>query len=63
MLVDWTLAQTLGYIDTWSAVAALKRSSGEAPVKQFHRELTAAWGNAPSRRVRWPLTLKVGRLA
>lgn len=61
--VQWTLADLLGYIDTWSAVRELEKARGRAPVEQFAAELAAAWGDPETRRtVRWPLALRVGQV-
>ena len=59
--VDWTLAQFLGYVDTWSAVRALLRSDGRAALEAFQRELSSAWGAARlTHSIRWPLGMRVG---
>jgi len=61
--VQWTLAELLGYLDTWSAVRALEKARGRAPVERFAAELAAAWGDpGMPRTVRWPLALRVGRV-
>jgi len=44
-------------------VWALQRAEGQAPLEAFYRELAGAWGPADRvRTVRWPLTLRVGRV-
>ncbi len=59
--VSWTLSDFLGYVDTWSAVAAMERAMGREPRERFNQELSKAWGPAEQRRtVRWPLSLRVG---
>jgi SAM-dependent methyltransferase len=60
---SWSLADLIGYVDTWSAVRAAERSLGREPIASFRRELTRAWGD-PLRRaaIRWPLSLRVGRV-
>jgi len=61
--VDWTLADLLGYIDTWSAIRALENAQGRAPLEAFTQQLSQGWGDPLTRRrVRWPLSLRVGRL-
>ena len=61
--VDWRLADLIGYIETWSAVRALKKAKSEGPVRSFFEELTRAWGASESiRAVRWPLALRIGKL-
>ena len=61
MDVRWTVDDMLGYLRTWSACQHYLREHGEDPVNQVEDELRKAWG-AASRRVRWPLTVRVSRL-
>jgi hypothetical protein len=62
MRVEWTLAEMLGYVETWSAVGALAKASGRARIDAFREEVSNAWSNPSLRRtVRWPLSLRVGR--
>ena len=59
---DWTLAQLLGYVRSWSATARLARASGVDPVVALEAELAPAWGDAArTRRITWPITLHAGR--
>jgi SAM-dependent methyltransferase len=62
MQVQWTLPQLLGYVRTWSATHRFHEAVGHDPVDQLRKELADLWG-APetSRRIRWPLSLRVGR--
>ena len=59
--VSWSLADLLGYVDTWSAVRGAEKALGRAPIEAFRAEMTRAWGD-PQRRetIRWPLALRVG---
>jgi SAM-dependent methyltransferase len=60
---DWNLAQLLGYFRSWSATAAFIRQHGYDPVAELEPELSARWGDpGQSRRIEWPLTLRVARL-
>ncbi|HLG89346.1 MAG TPA: class I SAM-dependent methyltransferase [Alphaproteobacteria bacterium] len=62
--VDWRLADLTGYVETWSAVRALKKARGEEPVLTLFEALARVWGPPERvRAVRWPLALRVGRLA
>jgi len=58
---SWDLARLLGYLKSWSAVAAYRRDTHEDPVEAMREAFTRDWG-APERRrvVAWPLTVKVG---
>jgi SAM-dependent methyltransferase len=63
MRASWTRADLVGYVETWSAVWALERAVGPAPLDVFRHELGRAWGaDAAVRPVRWTLSLRVGRL-
>ncbi|HEY6853638.1 MAG TPA: class I SAM-dependent methyltransferase [Gemmatimonadales bacterium] len=61
--VDWTLADMMGYIETWSAVRAMERVEGRGPIVAFEKQLARAWGDSKATRpVRWPLSLRVGHV-
>lgn len=63
MTGNWTLAQLVGYLSTWSAVSQFEKSHGTSPLGQIATTLKPLWGNnATVRRVRWPLELRVGTL-
>jgi SAM-dependent methyltransferase len=63
MSANWTLSDFIGYVNTWSAVAAMERAIGSEPRERFTRDLGEAWGPADERRtIRWPLSLRVGIL-
>jgi len=60
---SWTLAEFIGYIDTWSAVREAEKSAGRQPMIDFADALARTWGAADRRRViRWPLSMRVGRV-
>jgi SAM-dependent methyltransferase len=62
MQEEWTLAELLGYLGTWSATQRFREIKRYDPVEQLAGELRPLWGNAASvRRIRWPLSLRVGR--
>lgn len=63
MAVDWSLAHLIGYIGTWSGLGACREQTGEDPLPAIGEALAAAWG-APERvrAVRWPLSLRLGRV-
>ena len=59
----WTLADALGYLDSWSATQAYLRARGTHPVEEVRQDLAAAWGDPEARlRVRWPLHVRAGRM-
>jgi SAM-dependent methyltransferase len=57
---DWTAADALGYVRTWSATTGFARERGFDPVDDFAPELEREWGGG-TRRVRWPLTVLASR--
>jgi SAM-dependent methyltransferase len=59
---QWTLSELLGYLRTWSATQRFRETVGHDPVEQLALELAPHWGGpASARRIRWPLSLRVGR--
>jgi ubiquinone/menaquinone biosynthesis C-methylase UbiE len=63
MGLDWLLGEVLAYLRTWSATAAFVKARGFDPVTPFGEELSPLWGPSDRRRrVRWPLSLRIGRL-
>ena len=60
---DWTLAQLLGYLRTWSSTARYVEQHGIDPVVALEPTLAAEWGDvARTRVIRWPIHLRAGRL-
>jgi SAM-dependent methyltransferase len=58
----WSLDDLLGYVATWSATQRCREMTGVNPVADLGRELQPLWGDAAAvRRVRWPLSIRVGR--
>jgi SAM-dependent methyltransferase len=64
MRAEWTLADLLGYVRTWSAVRALERAEGTGAVEALEEELVREWGDGGAPRpVRWPLAVRAGQVA
>jgi SAM-dependent methyltransferase len=62
MRCDWSLAQYLAYLRSWSATQRYLRERGEDPLARVETEFERAWGDAQRvRAVRWPLGVRVGR--
>ena len=57
---SWTLRQLLGYVGTWSATQRYREQVKRDPVPDLERSLATEWGTSV-RRVRWPLTVRLGR--
>lgn len=62
LTAEWTLAGLRGYLSTWSASRRYQETHHSDPLLVIEPALEQAWGNASSRTLRWPLTLRVGRL-
>jgi len=60
MSLEWPLPAFLAYVRTWSATNRFVNQRGFDPVAELGRRLEPHWG-AGLRRVRWPLSLRVGR--
>jgi SAM-dependent methyltransferase len=62
MTTEWTLAQFVGYLTTWSAVQRA-RAQGVDPIPAIVDEIRAAWtSDDATRRIEWPLSMRVGRV-
>lgn len=58
----WTLPELLGYFRSWSASGRYIAEQGIDPVDALAELLVPLWGPSDrSRRVSWPLSLRVGR--
>lgn len=63
MRVEWTLAQFLAYLRSWSATQRYIAANGADPVALVEPDIAAAWGDATQARdVRWDFNLRVGRV-
>ena len=62
MREDWTQAQFLGYLRSWSATARYVDARGVDPVAELEAVMSPVWGDPQrARTVSWPLSLRVGR--
>jgi SAM-dependent methyltransferase len=61
MTAQWNLDNLVGYLRTWSSTQRFIAANRRDPLQEIAAELGAAWGDTKqSRRVVWPLTLRVG---
>jgi len=61
MTAQWNLDHLVGYLGTWSSTQRFITARDSDPLDEIADELRAAWGNAKqTRRVVWPLTVRVG---
>jgi SAM-dependent methyltransferase len=63
LALDWTAADLVSYIGTWSAVARYKDAVGSDPLPVLRERLALSWRDEKTKRVSWPLHLIVGRVA
>ncbi|PWC31033.1 class I SAM-dependent methyltransferase [Azospirillum sp. TSO35-2] len=63
MTADWPLPRLLAYMNTWSGVKAATKALGRNPLDAFAAEIAPLWGEPERvRTIRWPLTVKLGRV-
>lgn len=64
LTANWDLAHFLGYQATWSATKRYIEATRHDPIEDLEAALLPVWG-PPERHhtVRWPLAMRVGRLA
>jgi SAM-dependent methyltransferase len=58
---QWTLAELMGYVRTWSATKRFQADRREDPLRELERALSGPWGEGASRRIVWDVDLRVGR--
>lgn len=62
MVAEWTVEHLLGYLRTWSATQRFMAAKEHDPLAQIEEDLRSAWDGGQTRRVTWPLTMRVGRV-
>ena len=62
LATEWTLAQLVGYLSTWSAVDRYRAATGADPLPRLTADLASVWPQDAPRRVHWPLHLRIGRV-
>ena len=61
MTAQWNLDHLVGYLVTWSSTQRFIAEKGVDPIADIRKDVSAAWGDPNrTRRVVWPLTLRVG---
>ncbi|MFP6582215.1 MAG: class I SAM-dependent methyltransferase [Candidatus Hydrogenedentota bacterium] len=62
MTASWTLVHLIGYLATWSAVAAYEKDKGTNPIAGITEELHELWGDpSKAKAVEWPLSVRIWR--
>lgn len=61
---DWSLAEFLGYVGTWSAVRQAREAGRGDLLDRFGADLAVLWGEPDRRRpVVWPIRIRLGRVS
>jgi ubiquinone/menaquinone biosynthesis C-methylase UbiE len=61
MIAQWNLEHLVGYLRSWSATQRFIAANKRDPLEAIANDLRAAWGDTTrTRRVIWPLTLRIG---
>jgi SAM-dependent methyltransferase len=61
MIAQWNLEHLVGYLRSWSATQRFIAANRRDPLEEIAGELRVAWGDTnQTRRVIWPLKLRVG---
>lgn len=64
MKAEWDLNEFMGYLHTWSATQRFQKENEQNPLDIVRRMLVKTWGEPQARQtVRWPLYLRIGRVA
>ena len=61
MEAEWSLDDVLGYLRTWSATKSFIAARGFDPVLDLSAKLRSVWGKSSTKKVAWPLSVRVGR--
>lgn len=57
----WNLDHLVGYLRSWSSTQRFIAAKGTDPLQEIAHQLRVAWGQpGRTRKVTWPLTLRVG---
>lgn len=61
--LEWTLADLLAYLRTWSATQRYIREKGSDPCVELDKRLRDIWPQTDGRKsIIWPIALRCGRL-
>jgi len=63
LISRWDFEKMLGFLRSWSAVANYKKREGNDPIEEILERLKAVWGEpAEKKNVKWPVSIRVGRI-
>ncbi|SMO34332.1 class I SAM-dependent methyltransferase [Solitalea koreensis] len=58
---NWSFDELIGYLNTWSAVQHYIEKNNKNPIDAISTKLMDCWGDAPSKKITFPVLLRVGR--
>jgi ubiquinone/menaquinone biosynthesis C-methylase UbiE len=58
---EWTFEHLLGYFETWSAIKHFIQANQYNPVDNIFDKLKEAWGNDLSKKITFPVLLRIGK--
>lgn len=61
MELNWTCAEYLDYLYSWSATQRYIKRAGRNPLELIYYDLKSAWGDN-TRLVTWPINMRVGKI-
>lgn len=62
MKAQWTRAQWMGYLGTWSAVRKHRARTGQDPLPAVDAAIAPHWREDDTKEVRWALAVRVWRI-
>ena len=62
LTADWPLEAVIHYVGTWSAVMRCREQTGDDPLPELRSQLGSDWPDGGTRRLRWPIHLRMGRV-
>ena len=60
--LQWTNANMEGFLNTWSSVQHMIRATGSSPVPEMLERVRAVWPDGEVKNVRFPLSMRAGRI-
>ena len=61
MPCQWSFAQMMGYLNTWSAVKLYEQENGVNPLTLVAKDFEKAWGSPALKQVVFPNYMKAGK--
>ena len=61
-ILYWQREDLIGYIKTWSAIQKFQKVNGYSPVPAIEEEINQLWPGGETKKVVFPIYLKLGRI-